>query len=217
MIRGFILIAVIYELGVVPASAGPTVSQVGQVLVSFQAPRIRLQIDSAFRPLRPLSFPLTSTVVDRRIYVKADSHKDVRGLIVIQFESVKPGSTFKFVYRPRPPAKFGDNTYRFGAYIYDDAKEASEAPTMESARTRAFLTRQGYRLPRLFRTVRLARVTDEKGQSEVIVFYIENADADYAGGVLPNTDADGDLVLDAKDAAALFSRLKSAIHASRGY
>jgi len=216
MIRAFILIAVICELGIVPASAGPTVSQVGQVLVSFQDPRIRLQIDSTFRPLPPLLFTLMSTVVDRRIYVKADSHKDVTGLIVIQFESVKPGSTFKFVYRPRPPAKFGDDTYRFGAYIYDDAKEASAAPTMESARTREFLVRQGYRLPRLFRTARLARVTDEKGQSEVIIFYNENADADYAGGVLPNTDADGDLVLDAKDAAALFNRLKSAIHSSVG-
>jgi len=35
--------------------------------------------------------------------VDADHAKTVRRLIVIQFESMRNGAKFKFVYRPKPP------------------------------------------------------------------------------------------------------------------
>ena len=91
--------------------------------------------------------------------------------------------------------------------------DAAKSPHAEAGLTRAFLVEQGFRVPRLFRLARLARVADRDGQSEVIVFDIENADADFAPGPLAGADEDGDLALDAASKQAILERLKSAVHA----
>jgi hypothetical protein len=46
----------------------------------------------------------------------------------------------------------------------------------------------------------------------VIIFYNENADDRYPSGILPNADADGDLVLDRNGAKSLFENPNSVIH-----
>jgi hypothetical protein len=190
-----------------PSGARPT-----QLLTSASRPHLKLGIDTSFFAVAPLSFRLKYTDVDRRIFVEADQARLVRRLIVVQFEKVRNGSHFKFVYPPKPPMAFGAETYRFGAYVYDDAKAAASQPGMEAARTRSALEARGYRLPRLLRTARLARVADPRGQSEVIIFYTENADESYPSGILPNADADGDLVLDRIASKSLFENLKAVIH-----
>ncbi len=155
------------------------------------------------------------TDAEREIFVDA---KDgiVRRLVIVQFETVQKGSAFKFLYPPKPPARYGDETYRFGAYVYDDARSAATAPGKEADRTRRYLAQQGLSMPRLLRTARLARVADPQGQSEVILFYMENADSDYPAGPLPGADEDGDLPLDAASAAALLSRLAQAVRPEKG-
>lgn len=65
----------------------------------------------------------------------------------------------------------------------------------------------GFSAPRYWKVVRLARVADPKGKSEIIVFYMENADAAYAETGLAGADADGDLVLDPEAAGALLAHL----------
>lgn len=95
--------------------------------------------------------------------------------------------------------------------MYDDSAESKAFLTREAGVTRAALMKSGYVVPRLFRTARLARVSDSKGTSEIIIFYIENADAQYPSGVLPGADQDGDLVLTGPDANALLQRMSSAI------
>jgi hypothetical protein len=187
-----------------------------RLLTSPSRPHIELGIDASFIGVPPLSFALKFTDVDRRIFVDANHARIVRRLIVVQFEKVRNGSHFKFVYPPKPPIIFGQETYRFGAYVYDDAKAAASQPAMESARTRAMLDRMGYHLPRFFRTARLARVADSLGQSEVIIFYNENADESYPTGLLPTADADGDLVLDHVAAKSLYDRMKALIHPIEG-
>jgi hypothetical protein len=194
-----------------PIAAKPTT-----VVTSAEKPQLELSIDASFVALPALRFPLQFTDVDRRIFIDADHAKVVHRMIIVQFEKVKSGSHFKFVYRPRPPMNFGKSTYRFGAYVYDDAKEAASQPRMEGERTRTDLEKRGFTVPRLFRTARLARVADPSGQSEVIIFYIENADGDYPSGPLPNADADGDLVLMPSAAKSLFENMKAVIHAVKG-
>jgi hypothetical protein len=66
------------------------------------------------------------------------------------------------------------------------------------------------------RTARLARVADPDGMSEVIIFYMENADADYPAGPLQGADADGDLGLDAFGRRVMLDLLKSAVHLITG-
>jgi hypothetical protein len=191
------------------------ISQSGLLLQSSAGPKIALQIAGGFVPLAPLKLSLESTDVDRRIFVDADAAHTLKRLVVVQFEHVRPGASFKFVYPSTPPFVFGDVTYRVGTYVYDDANDSATAPNRESGVTRAALLKQGYVLPRLFRTARLARVADPNGMSEIIIFYDENADAQYPAGPLIGADEDGDLSLKGADARALLVRMSSAISAVR--
>lgn len=187
-------------------------SQKDQTLTSSANPSLVLRIDPLFDPLPPLTFPIESlTDVDRRIFVDSDDKGVVRRLVIVQFEHVQPGSNFKFIYPPKPPAEFGAQVYRFGAYVHDEEAEAVRSPAREAGQTRAFLIAKGYKLPRVFRVARLARVSDRNGTSEVIIFYMEAADAEFPARPLPGADEDGDVALDEAGAQALLARLKSTI------
>lgn len=208
-------------LGIFLAAGQPRIAmsavleQEGLTLRIPASPTLVLRIDAAFKPLSPLRIPIAGkTTADRRIFVDADADAEssVRRLVIIQYETVNPGVKFSFVYPARPPAEFGAQTFQFHAYVHDDERAAAKSPDAEAGLTRAFLVEQGFRVPRLFRLARLARVADGDGQSEVIVFYIENADADFAPGPLPGADEDGDLALDAASKQAILERLKSAVH-----
>jgi hypothetical protein len=165
-----------------------------------------------FHPLQPLKFQIESlTNVDRRVFVDADGQGSVRRLVIVQFESVQPGTSFRFVYPAKPPAEFGAQTYRFGAYVHDDETEAAKSPAREAGRTRDSLLAKGLKVPVVFRVARLARVADQNGTTEVIIFYLEAADADFPIRPLPGADEDGDLALDEAEARALLSRLKSVV------
>jgi hypothetical protein len=186
------------------------------VLTSRASPEIALQIDPAFRRLPTLTFPLESmTDVERHTFVDVRDG-GLQRMIVVQFERAQADSDFRFRYGARPPRQFGAETYRFGTYVYDDAAAARVAPDREAARTRALLIAQGYAPPRLWRLSRLARVTDAEGFTEIIIFYMENADGDYPPGPLPGADEDGDLVLEGEPSDALVRRMESAIRPLRG-
>ena len=187
------------------------VTQSGLLVTSSTNPAITLRVASGYIPLPPITLALESTDVDRRAFVQANAANAIQRLVIFQFEHVRASEAFKFVYPPKPPYKFGSEVYRLGTYVYDDLEASKAFPTREAGVTRAALTKQGYGVPRLFRTARLARVSDSNGSSEIIIFYIENADADYPSGVLPGADEDGDLVLKGSDAGALLQRMLAAV------
>lgn len=187
----------------------------GQALILRTDPALVLRIDPAFKPVPPIKIPIESlTVADRHVFVDASDKRVIRRLVIVQHESVRPGANFKFLYPPRPPAEFGGTTYRFGAYVYDDQTEAEKNPDKEAGVTRKLLQAQGFSAPRLFRVARLARVADPAGTSEVIIFYMENADAEFPTGILRGADEDGDLPLGTAAAQAMLARLKSSVMAS---
>jgi hypothetical protein len=114
-------------------------------------PPLVLQIDPLFRPLRPLTLPIDSlTNVDRRVFVHSDDSGTILRLVIVQFEWVQSGASFKFAYPSKPPAKFGAQTYRFGAYVQDDEAEAARSPAKEAGQTRAHLRSKGFRSQRYF-------------------------------------------------------------------
>ena len=187
-------------------------SQKNQTLTFPANPPLVLRVDPLFHPLQPLLFPIESlTNVDRRVFVDSDDKGTIRRLVVVQFESVQPGASFKFVYPSKPPAEFGAQTYRYGAYVHDDEAEAAKSPAKEAGQTRALLLANGFKVPRVFRVARLARVAGQNGTTEVIIFYMEAADADFPIRPLPGADEDGDLTLDEAGAQSLLARLKSVI------
>lgn len=185
------------------AASPPPISQSGLLVESAANPKIALRIAGGFVPLPPVTLSLESTDVDRRVFVDTAGAHSVSRLVIVQFEHVRPGASFTFVYPPKPPFAFGVETYRLGTYVYDDAKDSAAAPNRESGVTRAALLKH--------RTARLARVADPDGTSEIIIFYDENADAQYPAGPLAGADEDGDLGLKGADADALLERMTSTI------
>ena len=183
---------------------------------STAVPPLALRIDSRFEAVEPLRFPIEDlTDAERRIFIDADQRGTIRRMVIVQFEKVKPGSSFRFVFPSTPPRVFGASTYRAGAFAYDDERTAREQPRKEPGLTRSHLQALGYRPARIWNVARLARVSDPDGMGEVIVFYMENADALHVGGLV-GTDEDGDLVLDAASAERLFSALASVVHIESG-
>jgi hypothetical protein len=160
-------------------------------VTSPAVPDAVFQVDPRLTPLPALRFPIRDqTDAERRLFVET-ADGVVERMLVLQFETVQPGSDFRFVFPPRPPRTLGPHVYRFGAYAYDDATAAAREPALEAARTRAALQASGLQPPRYWHVVRLARVADTEGRHEAIVFYLENADARYPHG-LTDVDEDGD-------------------------
>lgn len=199
------------------ALAQPASAAAGSRVVSSARPALTLEVDEAFRRLAAMAFPIEKlTDARREVFIDAMAGGEIRRAVIVQFETVQKGSDFRFVYPSRPPQRFGAETYRFGAYVYDDARAAAANPGKEAALTRGHLAAQGLKPPRLWRVARLARVTDPDGLTEVIVFYLENADALYPPGPLPGADEDGDLSLDEAGRAAIFERLKAVVKVISG-
>jgi hypothetical protein len=178
----------------------------GNVLVSPDQPKIRLQVNKAFTALPVLAFPIRNdTWVERYMFVDSGRDKTVRRLVVVQFEHAQVGSAFRFVYPARPPLQWGSAVYRHGAFTADDAAEIAEHPDLEVARTKAYLISKGYKVNNWWQVARLARAADEEGKTEIIVFYEEALRA----GSAPLGKADEDLP--EKEAQELFERLNSAV------
>lgn len=140
-------------------------------------PALTLEIDGTYRALPRLEFPIANlTRATRDVFVKTDSQGVATHAIIVQFESVNAGSDFRFQFPSDPPEKFGDQVYRFTSFVYDDARVAREQPDREAGRTRTLLRAHGVTAPTRWKAARLARVADPQGRSEVIAFYLENAD-----------------------------------------
>lgn len=186
----------------------PLVSHAGDAhtVASPAVPDATFHVDRQLTALPALRFPIrVQTDVERRLFVEARDGV-VRRMLVLQFETVQPGSDFRFRFPSRPPREFGPHVYRFGSYAYDDAAAAAREPALEAARTRAGLEAEGLQAPRYWHVVRLARVADAEGRHEAIVFYLENADARYPDG-LTDVDEDGDGRLHADETARLWQAL----------
>lgn len=179
-------------------------------VVSSAAPGVAFGVDAGLVELPALRFPIEDkTDAERRLFVDTDDGV-VRRMLVLQFETVQPQSDFRFVFQSVPPRRLGPHVYRSGAYAYDDAAAAQRAPALEAARTRAALSREGLQPPRFWHVARLARVADPEGRHEVIVFYMENADARYPRGLV-DVDEDGDGLLDAVETTRMWQALERAV------
>ena len=180
----------------------------GNVLVSPDQPKIRLEVDKAFTALPVLSFPIRrDTWVERYIFVDSAPDMAIHRLVIVQFEHAQAGSSFRFVYPSRPPMQWGSATYRHGTFMADNAAEIAEHPDLEVGRTEAYLTSKGYKLGNWWRVARIARVADPEGKAEIIIFYQELVTLPPGGAPPGNADS----ALPEKEAQDLFVRLKSAV------
>jgi hypothetical protein len=186
------------------------------IRLAHHDPDLVVDIAPAYREVPPLAFPIeTLTDAERRIFVDAGPGRRVRRMLIAQFERVKPGQSFRFVYPPRPPRDFAGVTWRAGAFAYDDAAALTAAPDKEAARTRRHLQALGYRLPRMWKVGRLARVADPQGLTEEILFYLEAADDAVPTELTPDPGSPGDFYVTPAERERLLQALEAAVRPAR--
>ena len=214
LLPGFVLAAAL----TLPALAGPPhdmpVRHVdGNSVISPENPAATIRIDPAFHPLPDLSFGIEKqTWVDRRVFVDTQDAR-VRRMVVVHFEQALDGSDFRFQYPAKPPRDFAGYTWRFGAYDYDGDQEARLNPGREETQMRSFLRAQGLIVPHIWRTVRLARVSDGDGKSEIVIFYME-AQANVSLMATPADESEAEI--SSEDADDAFKRFTATVSMSHG-
>jgi hypothetical protein len=179
------------------------------LVVSYHSPELTVRIDPAFKALPPLKFPIGDvTSAERRVFIDAKQNDTVQRMVIVQFEKVKEESDFRFVFPSTPPRRFGAQTYRAGTFVYDDSAMAEAEPDREAARTRQHIGENGFLPAKVYKVSRLARVADPEGLSEVIIFYMENAEREFPDA-LPTE-------LPAEERERLFRALEAAVTVVHG-
>jgi hypothetical protein len=180
----------------------------GNVLFSPDQPKVSLQVAKAFTALPVLEFPIRrDTWVERYIFVDSAADMTIRRLVIVQFEHAQVGSSFRFVYPPRPPMTFGSAVYRHGTFTANDEAEIAEHPQLEVGQTQRYLAGKGYKAGKWWHVARLARAADAAGKTEIIIFYQESFTV--PPGSKPQGNPDDDLP--GPLAETLFAHLKSAV------
>ena len=71
-------------------------------------------------PLDPIAFPIEDkTWAERYIFAEASKKKILTRLVIVQFEHALDGSSFRFLFPPKPPMQWGNETYRRNAFTDD--------------------------------------------------------------------------------------------------
>ncbi|MFL6301182.1 MAG: hypothetical protein ACJ71N_11320 [Terriglobales bacterium] len=147
-------------------------------IISRANPPITIKVDKRLRYVGKIDFPLKGIArVERFIFVEPDTGQHVRRMFVAQFEGFLPNNNEIYRYKVKTPVVLGGTEYQHNTLFYDDAATGSEEPEAESAKTRAFVTANGYALEKQLMMSRFARVVDEAKRHELILFYFENLSA----------------------------------------
>jgi len=149
------------------------------VITSTADPAIQVKVSDDLKYLGAFQFTLGGVASgERHVWVKADRHKRVTRLFILQFEGYFPGSPHRYNYKPRNVTKLGANNYNSNGFLYDDTQYHKEHPGNEAEGTRKFLEARGYTLDAeqlLYRFYRSLSDPDPAKdlRNEFLIFYIE--------------------------------------------
>lgn len=144
------------------------------VITSPATPAIKIKISNELKYLGAFQFTLYGVASgERHIWVKADKHKRVEKLFILQFEGYFPGSQNRYHYQPRNVTRLGAHDYNSNGFLYDDTAYHKEHPGNEAEGTRKFLEARGYTLDAEQMLYRFYRSLPEDHRNEFLIFYIE--------------------------------------------
>ncbi len=145
----------------------------GSRLVSSAFPCMTVDLPASFRYLGSHDFEIKPVAGGtRHLFAEIQGHRIIR-LVVLQFESILPGSTETYRYRIDGP-EIGGIRWRESQFAFSDADEIRQAPDHEVALTAAYLRGHGYTFPDSWMVERLATVPDPTRLHESIIFYMED-------------------------------------------
>ncbi|MBO6575982.1 MAG: hypothetical protein JJ896_09960 [Rhodothermales bacterium] len=154
---------------------------------SSEDPAIRIRIAPEFTYVGSISFILFDRAdVERYVWVKAPKGR-VEAMVVFQFEGLRDGVEGRYAFSIPEGNRFSSADHRFSperiemgglrwvhnTWAFDNARNASENPDAESARTLAMLEDAGYGLPDELIMSRYVTEVGQESRKELILFYME--------------------------------------------
>ena len=138
---------------------------------------LSVTVSPALRYVGALTIPIgTAAVAERYVYAAADGTGRVKSMFVLQFEERLPGDEGQYNIRITTPVTLGGRQYQRDLGAYDFAASVAARPGAEADQTRRYLESRSLSVDGQFLLARYARVADDRGRSEVILFYWERAE-----------------------------------------
>jgi hypothetical protein len=173
MVCGAIGIAVAWFPALARERNQPRRAVEGQVLVSTQLPRIRIEIAPEFRFVGRLPFRIRDVAEGERLVFAETGGTRVTRLFVAQFEGFLPGVEDIYRYSFENARRFGSHRFRHNVFAYVRADADEENPAGEAALTHRFLADRGLELPNVLLVSRFLTLGDDRRRNELILFYME--------------------------------------------
>ncbi len=152
-------------------------------------PDTKIIVNEAYEYLGDFKFEMVELVtVERLVFAKFEG-KAVQSMIVIQIEEVLEGVDFEYVWSVRNPVRLGQHDYQHGTFFFDTAQAIKNNLGKEMDMTMQFLEQKAVPFVRGWMASRYARITDDAGRSELIIFYMEPIET--TGNDLEDFGADG--------------------------
>ena len=146
----------------------------GNILVSSDLPALRMEVSPEFDYVGSFDFTLKGIAYGTRyIFVEADSDRQVKRLVIAQFEGFLPNNDHTYGYNLSSAEPMAGYPFRGNPYAYSNQAAEKNAPDAEAAKTVRFLRKKGYRFADIWRMYRWLTVPDKAKRHELILFYVE--------------------------------------------
>lgn len=156
-------------------------------IISPHTPKIKIEVADEFDYVGQFDFEIIANsneypmdlqgmpvaAGERLVFVKADQDKNIEKLFIVQFEGFLESNDFIYNYDFSNADFIADNKYRHNTWYYDNKVAIQENPLGESAKTDAFLKREGFQTEDHFMMSRFVGLASEDRKNEIIIFYIE--------------------------------------------
>ena len=151
----------------------------GQVLTSTSLPSIRLKFDKHFKYAGTQKFVLYGrSQAEQFFFVDADKNGQIRRMYMVQFEGYLPNVSATYDYAVTETVTLHGQTYIANSDSVPNVSALlKQEPESDAARAVAFLTNKGFHLPESLQYRRFVRLVDAAKRNELILIYIEVANA----------------------------------------
>jgi hypothetical protein len=150
------------------------------LLTSPARPTVAMSVQAGFVYAGCFSFRLGQVATGTRyVFVDAEAAR-IRRLLIAQFEEMQPGSKEIYRYDMTAAETLGGLKMRHNTFAFSTVDAIAREPQAEGALTAEFLVRSGYEVPDVWLSSRFVALGAADRRSEMIVFYMEPAQAGVA-------------------------------------
>lgn len=147
----------------------------GQIIHSKKLPPINIGVANEFKYIGKFAFEIDSLATGERFVFADADQKNVRRLIIFQFEQFLPTTDEIYRYSFDNALVLGNHKFKQNTFAYSNAAALRNSPNREGALTATFLTGKGFSVEDEFMLSRYVTLGNADRKSELIIFYIENA------------------------------------------